>query len=627
MKKDTLGFQAEVKQLLQLVTHSLYSNREIFLRELISNASDAADKLRFEALSNPEFYEDDGELKIWIDIDTKARTITVRDNGIGMSRDEVIANLGTIAKSGTREFLNSLSAEQMKDTKLIGQFGVGFYSSFVVAEKVTVRTRRAGLDKKFGVVWESTGEGDFSVADIEKVERGTEITLHIKKDDADLLDHWKIRQIITKYSDHIVLPIVMKKPLDEKQKVAEDEVVNRATALWTLPKSEIKDEEYRELYHHVSHDFEDPLLWSHNRVEGKLEYITLLYIPQRAPFDFWTRDKKRGIRLYVQRVFIMDDAEQLLPNYLRFVQGIVDSKDLPLNVSREILQNNRVIEQIRAGIVKRVLDMLDKLATQEPEKYAKFWQAFGNVLKEGMVEDPSNRDTIAKLLRFASTKNNGDEQNVTLDDYLGRMPREQEQIYYIGAESFSVAKNSPHLEVFIKNDIEVLLLSDRIDEWWLTHYREYQGKKLQSITKGDVDLAKLVKNENVENRDKLKEEYADIIKKMKNDLGEKVSAVRLSDRLTDSPVCIVTTEDDLSYNMQRIMSNFGQEVPKSKPILELNPGHPLVRKLQHLEDDELFSEWSHLFYEQALLLAGGKLDDLAAFARRMNRLLTPENPG
>lgn len=621
MKKDTLGFQTEVKQLLKLVTHSLYSNREIFLRELISNASDAADKLRFEALAKPNLYENESELKIWIDADSTAKTITVRDNGIGMDRDEVVANLGTIAKSGTREFLNSMNAEQLKDAKLIGQFGVGFYSSFVVADRVTVKTRRAGLDRSQGVLWESTGEGEFTVDTIDKAERGTEITLHLKKDDEDLLDHWKIRQIITKYSDHIVLPIIMKKSSDDQKQTTGEEVVNRATALWTLPKNEIKDERYKELYHHIGHDFEDPLIWSHNRVEGKLEYISLLYIPQRAPFDFWSRERKKGMKLYVQRVFIMDDAEQLLPNYLRFVQGIVDSKDLPLNVSREILQNNRIIEQIKSSIVKRVLDMLDKLAANDPEQYHKFWQAFGNVLKEGMVEDFANRERIAKLLRFASTKNTSSEQNITLDDYVQRMATTQDRIYYISAENFSTARNSPHLEMFIKNDIEVLLLSDRIDEWWLSHYQEHQGKKLQAITKGDVDLSKITKGETVENQDKLAEDYADLIKKMQEILGEKVTAIRLSKRLTESPVCMVTEENDLGFNMRRIMSSFGQEAPQVKPILELNAEHPLVQNLRVLQNDTLFAEWSNLFYEQALLLAGGKLDNLAAFTSRINYLL------
>ncbi|MBU0744606.1 MAG: molecular chaperone HtpG [Gammaproteobacteria bacterium] len=620
-KTETLGFQTEVKQLLQLVTHSLYSNKEVFLRELISNASDAADKLRFEAIANPEFYENDSELKIWIDFDPKAKTITVRDNGIGMSREEVIANLGTIAKSGTKEFLAALTESQTKDANLIGQFGVGFYSSFVVADKVTVKTRRAGLGKDAGVLWESNGEGEFTIANIEQDARGTEITLHLKAEDVDLLDHWRLHQIIVKYSDHIVLPIIMKKPLAEKETVAQEEVVNKATALWVLPKKDIKDEEYKTLYKHIGHDFEDPLVWSHNRVEGKLEYITLLYIPAHAPFDFWTREKRRGLKLYVQRVFIMDDAEQLLPNYLRFVSGIVDAKDLPLNVSREILQNNRVIEQIRSGIVKRVLDMLEKMAASDPEKYTKFWQAFGNALKEGVVEDFANKERIAKLFRFASTRNDGDERNVTFDDYIQRMSSDQNEIYYITAENFNAAKNSPYLEMFRKNNIEVLLLDDRIDEWWLSHYQEHQGKKLQAITKGDVDISKLVKDKPQEDAKKLKTDYEEVLKKMQEVLADKTTEVRLSERLTDSPVCIVTTSDDLSFNMQRIMSSFGQNVPKAKPILELNPEHKLIQNLRDITDEKLFAEWTNLFYDQALLIAGGKLEDVAGFTNRMNHLL------
>lgn len=631
MIKDNIPFQAEVRQLLKLVTHSLYSNREIFLRELISNASDAADKLRFETLSNVDLYENNGELKIWIDIDRDNKILTIRDNGIGMTRDEVVTNLGTIARSGTREFLEKLDGNQTKDAKLIGQFGVGFYSSFVVANRVVVKTRRAGLDKSKGIRWESTGEGDFSVEEISKSDRGTEITLYFKEDSLDLLDHWKIQQIITKYSDHIVLPIMMKKLSNEKQNENQKdnttvessyEMVNKATALWTLPKNEIADKDYQELYRHISHDFEDPLTWTHNHVEGKLEYITLLYIPKQTPFDFWTREKKRGVKLYVQRVFIMDNAEQLLPNYLRFIQGIVDSKDLPLNVSRELLQNNRIIEQIKSSIVKRVLDMLDKLANDEPDKYKDFWKAFGNVLKEGMVEDFSQRERIAKLLRFASTRNSDSTQNITLDEYVQHMPQNQEVIYYITAENFSVAKSSPYLEVFIKNDIEVLLLSDRVDEWWLSHYQDHQGKKLQSITKGDIDLSKLTKNNSENKNQQTDNNYNDLINRMKDALKNEVATVRLSSRLTDSPVCIVTSENDLSFNMQRIMSSLGQETPKSKPILELNSEHPLIQGLLNVQDDGLFEEWSKFFYEQALLIASGKLDSVSDFTKRMNRLLT-----
>jgi len=621
-KTETLGFQTEVKQLLNLVTHSLYSNKEVFLRELISNASDAADKLRFEALAKPEFYESDSELKIWVDFDVKEKTITIRDNGIGMNREEVITNLGTIAKSGTRDFLANLTSDQTKDTHLIGQFGVGFYSSFVVADKVSVKTRRAGLAKEAGVLWESNGEGEFTVTNIEKAERGTEVTLHLKSEDRDLIDYWRLQQIIVKYSDHIMLPIIMKKLLAEKETVAQEEVVNKATALWVLPKKDIKDDDYKALYKHISHDFEEPLIWSHNQVEGKLDYIMLLYIPSHAPFDFWSREKRKGLKLYIQRVFILDDAEQLLPNYLRFVNGIVDSKDLPLNVSREILQSNRIIDQIRSSIVKRVLDMLEKLAESEPEKYTKFWQAFGSALKEGLVEDFAHKERIAKLLRFASTKNDSSEQNVTLDDYVKRMLKDQDKIYYITAENFNVAKNSPYLEVFRQNGIEVLLLDDRIDEWWLTHYQEHLGKKFQSITKSDVDVSKLAKDAPAKtDTEKLKTDYDGVLKKMQTILVDRITEVKLSDRLTDSPVCIVTTENDLSFNMQRIMSSFGQNVPKTKPILELNPKHKLIEHLRDVSDENLFADWTNLFYEQALLTAGGKLEDVAAFTKRINSLL------
>lgn len=622
-KMETLGFQAEVKQLLRLVTHSLYSNKEVFLRELISNSSDAADKLRFEAIADPSLNENDSELKIWIDFDDKEKTISIKDNGIGMSREEVVTNLGTIAKSGTRDFIANLTSDQAKDSHQIGQFGVGFYSSFVVADKVTVKTRRAGLPKEAGVLWESNGEGEFTVGAIEKADRGTEIILHLKKGECDLIDYWRIKQIIVKYSDHIMLPIVMKKPLGEKETVAQEETINKATALWVLPKKDIKEEEYKSLYQHVSHDFNEPLIWSHNRVEGKLEYITLLYIPSQAPFDFWTRDKKRGLKLYVQRVFILDDAEQLLPNYLRFVQGIVDSKDLPLNVSREILQSNRIIDQIRSGIIKRVLDMLEKLATDDLEKYTKFWKAFGSTLKEGLVEDFAHKEAIAKLLRFASTKGEGAEQNIKLDDYINRMHKDQDKIYYITAENFNAAKNSPYLEMFQKNDIEVLLLDDRIDEWWLSHYQEHQGKKFQSITKSDIDISKIVKDSGAkEEIEKLKTDYDEVLQELRAVLGDKITDASLSERLTDSPVCIVTTESDIGFNMQRIMSSFGQDVPKSKPILEINPKHKLIQNLLTIvKDKENFVAWANLFYEQAVLTAGGKLDDVTAFTNRLNQLL------
>lgn len=622
---ETLGFQTEVKQLLHLVTHALYSNKEIFLRELISNASDAADKLKFESLAKPELYENDTELKIWVDFDTKERTVTVRDNGIGMSRDEVIVNLGTIAKSGTKDFLAALTNDQAKDANLIGQFGVGFYSGFVVADKVIVKTRRAGVPKEYGVIWESNGAGEFTIGDCEKIDRGTEVILYLKADESEFLEYLRLHQIIIKYSDHIMLPIIMKKPLSEKESeketIAQEEVVNRATALWALPKKDIKDEDYKILYRHISHDFEDPLAWSHNQVEGKLEYTTLLYLPSHTPFDFGMREKKHGLKLYVRRVFILDDAEQLLPNYLRFVHGIVDSKDLPLNVSREILQSNKIIEQMKAGVTKRILDMLEKLSIDEPDKYTKFWLAFGRVLKEGLVEDFSNQERIAKLFRFASTKADTAEQNVSLDEYIKRMQKDQDKIYYITAEGFNAAKNCPHLEIFRKKNIEVLLLDERVDEWWLAHYNTYCGKKFQSIAKSDMDLSKLTEGDKKEEKEKLKTDYEDLLKKMQNVLANKVKEVRISELLTDSPVCIVTSESDMSYNLQRIISDMGQQAPAVKPILEINPKHVLIEKLKNISDEKLFEEWTYLFCDQAILSAGGKLDDTAAFVKRLNALL------
>lgn len=617
----SMSFQAEVKQLLHLVTHSLYSNKEIFLRELISNASDAADKLRFEAIANPGLLENSPELKIWVDFDAKNKTITVRDNGIGMSREEAIANLGTIAKSGTREFLAGLTGDQAKDAHLIGQFGVGFYSAFVVADKVTVKSRRAGLPQEAGIIWISEGAGEFTIDYCGKAERGTEITLHLKKDEEEFLDYWRLKTVITKYSDHILLPIVMKKPLDEKEKEQQEEVVNKATALWTLSKKDIKEEEYKELYKHITHDFEDPLIWAHNQVEGKLEYTTLLYLPVRAPFDMWTRDQRYGLKLYVQRVFIMDDAEQLLPNYLRFVKGVVDSKDLPLNVSREILQNNKIIEQIKSGIVKRVLDLLEKLAKDDLEKYKKFWQAFGQVLKEGLAEDFTHREIIAKLLRFASTQNDSMEQTVSLDDYIARMQSGQDKIYYITAENYNAAKHSPHLEIFRKKGIEVLLMYDRIDEWVLAHFNEYSGKKLQPISKGDLDLGKLDDKDMQKEQEQAKTEFSDIIKKMTQVLGDKVSEVKLSHRLIDSPSCVVMSENEMSLNLQRIMQAAGHAYPQTKPILEINPEHSLIQHLKDLHDENLFAEWTNLFFEQAVVAEGGKLEDPAAFVKRINLLL------
>ena len=620
-KKETLGFQTEVKQLLHLVTHALYSNKEIFLRELISNASDAADKLRFEAIANPALYENDTELKIWLDFDPKERTITIRDNGIGMSRDEVIVNLGTIAKSGTKDFLAALGADQAKDANLIGQFGVGFYSGFVVADKVTVKTRRAGLAPEAGVLWESSGEGEFIVEDLVKAERGSEIILHLKADESEFLEGLRLRNIITKYSDHITLPIVMKKATKEGEAATEEEVVNKATALWSLPKKEIKDEEYTALYRHISHDFEDPLVWSHNQVEGKLEYTTLLYIPSRMPYNFNMREKKRGLKLYVRRVFILDDAEHLLPNYLRFVSGVVDSKDLPLNVSREILQSSKIIEQMRAGIINRVLDMLEKMAANDKEKYAQFWQAFGVILKEGLVEDFAHQDRIAKLIRLASTKDDSGKQTVSLQDYCDRMQQDQDKIYYIAAEGLAAAKNSPHLEIFRKKDLEVLLLDERVDEWWLAHYPQYEGKKFQSITKSDIDLSKFTDSASKEEQEQLATDYQDLVQKMQKVLGGAVKEVRISKLLTDSPVCIVTAETDMSYNLQRIIVDLGQQAPAIKPILEINPKHALIAQLKNVTDETLFDEWTHLFYDQAVLAAGGKLDDTAGFVKRLNSLL------
>ena len=570
---ETLGFQAEVKQLLRLVTHSLYSNKEIFLRELISNSSDAADKLRFEALSDAALFEGDGDLKIWVEFDEKARTVTVRDNGIGMSREEVIANLGTIAKSGTREFLAALTGDAAKDAHLIGQFGVGFYSCFVVADKVVLETRRAGAMPDQGVRFESSGEGDYKIQNIVRPERGTTVTLYLKEEDFEFSEHWRLSSIIRKYSDHIVLPILMRKMDigDEKKeeknekKAPEYEAVNKATALWTLAKKDIKDEEYNDFYKHISHDFQNPLIWAHNFVEGKQEYITLLYIPSHAPFDLWNYDKKRGLKLYVRRVFIMDDADQLLPNYLRFVRGIVDSKDLPLNVSREILQSNKIIDSIRGGIVKRVLDTLQKLAQDDKEKYKSFWQEFGRVLKEGVVEDFANKDAIAKLLRFASTHEDKEIQNVSLDDYIARMPAEQDKIYYITADTFLAAKNSPHLEIFHKKGIEVLLLSDRVDEWLLSSLTEYAGKKLQSVAKGDLELGKLEDKETKKEVEKAKDELGSVIKQMQKVLKDKAKEVRVTSRLTDSPACLVTGENDMSIHLQRIMQSAGQQLPASEP--------------------------------------------------------------
>ena len=626
--QETLSFQAEVKQLLQLVVHSLYSNKEIFLRELISNSSDAADKLRFEGLTDPALFESDPELKIHVSFDEEAKTITISDNGIGMNRDEVIKNIGTIANSGTRNFLASLTGDQKKDAHLIGQFGVGFYSAFIVANKVTVITRRAGLTPEHGVQWESSGEGDYTIANVEKKSRGTDVILHIKDDEAEFLNDWRLRSIITKYSDHINLPVMMRKPIaaEEKDVTPEWEAVNRATALWVMPKNSITDEQYNELYKHIAHDFENPLAWAHNQVEGSsLNYISLLFLPARAPMDLFQRDTQHGLKLYVQRVFILDKVEQFMPFYLRFIRGIVDTNALPLNISREILQDNPTMIKLRNALVKRALDMLDKLAKDEPEKYAKFWSAFGNVMKEGPAEDFTNRERIAKLLRFSSTHTDSPEQTVSLEEYVKRMKPSQKKIYYITAETFIAAKSSPHLEIFRKNGIEVLILSDRVDEWLVGHLTEFDGKSLHSVAKGDVNLDEISTPENKEEvqkkEEKTKEEYDAIIKHVKEVLGDQIKDARLSHRLTNSPSCLVADENDMGIQMQRLLKAAGQNVSDVKPIFELNPDHPLVHTLKQEQNNERFKEWTHILFDQALLAEGGQLKDPAAFVQRMNKLL------
>ncbi len=623
--KETLGFQTEVKQLLKLMIHSLYSNKEIFLRELISNASDAADKLRFEALSDDALFEADSDLKIHVSYDKDARTITVRDNGIGMTRQEVIEHIGTIAKSGTEQFFESLTGDQAKDAHLIGQFGVGFYSSFIVADKVTLSTRRAGLGVEHGVCWESAGEGEYSLETVERLERGTEVILHLREGEDEFLDAYRLRNIISKYSDHITLPILMPKENagdeDDTSDEIEWETVNRASALWTRSKGEISDEEYQEFYKHVAHDFENPLARTHNRVEGKYEYTSLLYIPARASFDLWDRERRQGIKLYVRRVFIMDDAEQLMPNYLRFVRGIIDSNDLPLNVSREILQHNKVIDSIRAGSVKKVLGLLEGMAKNEPEKYATFWQEFGRVMKEGPGEDFANKEQLARLLRFSTTHSDSETQDVSLADYVERMQEAQEAIYYITADSFAAAKNSPHLEIFRKKGIEVLLLADRVDEWLVSSLTEFDGKSLKSVTQGELDLGELEDEEEKKAHEKTDGEFKDLIGKVKELLGDKVSEVRLTHRLTSSPACLVTSENDMSANLERILRSAGQHVPTTKPVFELNPEHPLVAKLKQEGSNELFNDMAEILFDQALLAEGGQLDDPATFVRRLNELL------
>ncbi|WP_374328149.1 molecular chaperone HtpG [Azonexus sp.] len=626
--RETLGFQTEVKQLLHLMIHSLYSNKEIFLRELVSNASDACDKLRFEALNNAALYGDDSELKIRIAFDKAARTITISDNGIGLSREEAIAHLGTIAKSGTKEFFSALTGDQAKDAHLIGQFGVGFYSSFIVADKVTVISRRAGLDAAQAVRWESAGEGDYTVEMVDKASRGTDVILHLRDGEDDFLNSWKLKSIIRKYSDHIILPILMKKEEWDQEKGEqvvsdEDETVNQANALWARSKSEISDEQYTEFYKHVAHDFEDPLCWTHAKVEGKQEYTQLLYIPARAPFDLWDRNARHGIKLYVRRVFIMDDAEKLMPLYLRFVRGVVDSADLPLNVSREILQESKDIDNIRSGCTRKVLAMLEGMAgsddAAEKEKYAKFWEAFGAVLKEGIGEDFANKDKIAGLLRFASTHGDGDKQVVSLADYIGRMKEGQEKIYYVTADSFNAAKNSPHLEIFRKKGIEVLLLSDRVDEWVVGHLTEFEGKSLQSVAKGGLDLGQLEDEAEKKEAEKAADEFKELLDKVKGALGERVKEVRITHRLTDSPSCLVADEHDPSGNLARMLKAAGQPIPAAKPILEINPQHPAVLRLKY--EESRFDDWAALLFEQAQLAEGGQLDDPAGFVKRINDLM------
>ncbi len=632
-EKQTMGFQTEAKQLLQLMINSLYSNKEIFLRELISNASDAADKLRFEALSDNSLYGDDGDLKIRIDFDEEAKTISISDNGIGMSRDEVVNNLGTIAKSGTAQFLENLTGDQKKDSQLIGQFGVGFYSAFIVADRVSVLTRRAGTDPDQATLWESTGESDFSVAAAEKAGRGTEITLHLKSDQLEFANGFRLRSIIKKYSDHISIPVLMPKeempkPDDEDaedksaaDKTPEYEAINSAKALWTRSRTEISDEEYQEFYKHVSHDFEDALGWSHNKVEGKLEYTSLLYIPGRAPFDLWQRDGVRGLKLYVQRTFILDEAEQFLPLYLRFVKGIIDSNDLPLNVSRELLQSDPNIDSIRSALTKRVLDMLEKMSKNEPEKFATFWQEFGQVLKEGPAEDFSNKEKIAGLLRFTTTHSASEVQDQTLGDYVARMQEGQEKIYYIAADNLNTAKNSPHLEVFKKKGIEVLLLHDRIDDWLMGHLMEFDGKQLQDVAKGELDLGELDNEEDKKAKEELSEKHSGLVERAKEALGDEVNEVRVTNRLTDSPACLVVAEHEMGAQMQRILEAAGQEVPDTKPTLELNPEHALVSKLDQEADEERFKELLSVLLDQARLAEGSQLKDPADFVSRLNRLL------
>jgi molecular chaperone HtpG len=622
--KQTLGFQTEAKQLLHLMIHSLYSNKEIFLRELISNASDAADKLRFLALGDPALYAGETELKITVDVDSVNHTITVTDNGIGMTHDEVVENLGTIAKSGTAQFLKSLTGDQKKDSQLIGQFGVGFYSSFIVSDRVEVFTRKAGLPAEQGVHWESSGEADFTVENIERAARGTSVVLHLKADEAAFADVYRLRGIAKKYADHISLPVMMEKPQfgeDAASKPKEYEAVNSAKALWTRPRTDISDAEYQEFYKHISHDFAEPLDWSHNKVEGKLEYTSLLYIPKRAPFDMWNRDGARGLKLYVQRIFIMDDAEQFLPLYLRFIKGVVDSNDISLNVSREILQQDPAVESMKSALTKRVLDMLEKLKKNAKDHYQEFWNEFGSVLKEGPSEDPANKEKIAKLLLFATTHTGNATQDQALDDYVGRMQQGQKAIYYLCAESYNAARYSPHLEVFRKKGIEVLLLCDRIDEWLVSHLGEFDGKPLQDITKGELDLGDLDTQEEKDQHKAADEEAKPFLDRLKVTLGERVSEVRATHRLTDSPACLAVAEYDMGTQMRRIMEAAGQKLPESKPIFEINAAHPLVRKLDQEADEARFADLAVILFDQACLAEGRQLDNPADYITKLNRLL------
>jgi molecular chaperone HtpG len=631
VQQETHGFQTEVKQLLQLMIHSLYSNKEIFLRELVSNAADAADKLRFKALSNDSLYEGDGDLQVKLSINKDAGTITIADNGIGMNKADVIAHLGTIAKSGTKEFFGKLSGDDAKDSQLIGQFGVGFYSSFIVADKVTVCTRAAGDDKSKGVQWQSAGEGEFTIADIEKADRGTEITLHLKEEEKEFLDDWRLRSIVSKYSDHISIPVKMFKE-EEPERDGPDETkipavpgfweaANKATALWTRDKSDVSEDEYKEFYKHISHDFSDPMTWSHNKVEGKTEYTSLLYIPSKAPFDMWNRDNKHGLKLYVQRVFIMDDAEQMLPTYLRFVKGLLDSNDLPLNVSREILQDNKVTQAMRQGCTKRVLQMLEKIAKNDAEKYQAFWAEFGNALKEGPAEDFANKEKIAGLMRFASTSADSEAQTVSLADYIGRMQEKQEKIYYITADNYQAAKSSPHLEIFRKKGIEVLLMADRVDEWLMSHLTEFDEKSFQSITHGALDLGDLEDEESKKALEEAEKQVEGLAERVKVALGDKVKDVKFTHRLTDSPACIVADEQGMTTQMIKLMQSAGQPVPEAQYHFELNPEHQLVKLLADVQDEELFAQWTGVLFDQAALSEQGSLKDPASFVQNLNKLL------